>query len=63
MVMNETFLKWIFKPDIKEPILVEGLPGFGNIGRLTAKLLIDFCGGKRFLEPVSYTHLTLPTKA
>ncbi|RLI22438.1 hypothetical protein DRO54_01190 [Candidatus Bathyarchaeota archaeon] len=48
--MDKTFLKWLFKPDIKEPILVEGLPGFGNIGRITAKLLVDFCGGKRFLE-------------
>ena len=48
--MNRVFLKWLFKPNIKEPILVEGLPGFGNIGRLTARLLVDFCGGKRFLE-------------
>ena len=48
--MDKAILKWLFKPDIKEPILVEGLPGFGNIGRLTAKLLVDFCGGKRFLE-------------
>ena len=48
--MDKAILKWLFKPDIKEPILIEGLPGFGNIGRLTAKLLVDFCGGKRFLE-------------
>jgi hypothetical protein len=50
VVMNKTFLRWLFKPEINDPILVEGLPGFGDIGRLTAKLLIDFCGGKRFLE-------------
>ena len=48
--MDKAILKWLFKPDIREPIFVEGLPGFGNIGRLTAKLLVDFCGGKRFLE-------------
>jgi len=48
--MDKAILKWLFKPDIKEPILIEGLPGFGNIGRLTARLLVDFCGGKRFLE-------------
>ena len=48
--MDKAILKWLFKPDIREPILIEGLPGFGNIGRLTAKLLVDFCGGKRFLE-------------
>ena len=48
--MDKAILKWLFKPDIKEPILIEVLPGFGNIGRLTAKLLVDFCGGKRFLE-------------
>ena len=48
--MDKAILKWLFKPDIREPILVEGLPGFGNIGRLTARLLVDFCGGKRFLE-------------
>ncbi len=46
----KTFARWLFKPDIHEPIFIEGLPGFGNIGRLTAKLLVDFCGGKRFLE-------------
>jgi len=49
----KTFARWLFKPDIHEPIFVEGLPGFGNIGRLTAKLLVDFCGGKRFLEVYS----------
>ena len=49
-MLMRTLLKWLFKPEIKNPILVEGLPGFGNIGRLTAKLLIDFCNGKRFLE-------------
>ena len=48
--MDKAILKWLFKPDIKEPLLIEGLPGFGNIGRLTARLLVDFCGGKRFLE-------------
>ena len=46
----QTLLKWAFKPELQQPILVEGLPGFGNIGRLTARLLVDFCGGKRFLE-------------
>ena len=48
--MDKAILKWLFKPDIREPILIEGLPGFGDIGRLTARLLVDFCGGKRFLE-------------
>lgn len=32
------------------PIFVQGLPGFGNVGRIAAHLLIKFCDAKPFAE-------------
>jgi hypothetical protein len=37
-------------PVLESPIFVEGLPGFGNVGRIAAHLLIKFCGAKLFAE-------------
>ena len=48
--MDKTFLKLIDQPKIENPILIEGLPGFGNVGRLTANLFIEFMAAKRFAE-------------
>ncbi len=40
----------MFKPELENPILVQGLPGFGNVGRIAAHLLIKFCDAKPFAE-------------
>jgi len=32
---------------------VQGLPGFGNVGKIAAQLLIKFCGAKPFVEMYS----------
>jgi len=40
----------LFKPKLKNPMLVIGLPGFGNVGKITAKLLIKFATAKPFAE-------------
>ena len=38
------------KPELKNPILIEGLPGVGNVGKLAAEHLIDEIGAKKFAE-------------
>jgi uncharacterized protein (TIGR00162 family) len=48
--MNKPQLKVLFEPKLKEPILIEGLPGFGEVGKLAAGLLIEFIGAKPFAE-------------
>ncbi len=36
------------KPTLKDPILIEGLPGVGNVGKLAAEHLLEEVGAKRF---------------
>ena len=36
------------RPELKDPILVEGLPGVGNVGKLAAEHLLEQVGAKRF---------------
>jgi proteasome assembly chaperone (PAC2) family protein len=48
--MDKPYLREIFKPELENPILVQGLPGFGNVGRIAAHLLIKFCDAKPFAE-------------
>jgi len=38
------------KPKLKEPILIEGLPGVGNVGKLAAEHLMEELGGKKFAD-------------
>lgn len=39
--MRETFVRRIKDLDLKDPILVEGLPGVGHVGKLVAEHLIE----------------------
>jgi proteasome assembly chaperone (PAC2) family protein len=48
--MDKPYLREMFKPELDNPILVQGLPGFGNVGRIAAHLLIKFCDAKPFAE-------------
>ena len=48
--MDKPYLREMFKPDLENPVFVQGLPGFGNVGRIAAHLLIKFCGAKPFAE-------------
>jgi uncharacterized protein (TIGR00162 family) len=43
-----TKIKVITKPKLRNPILVEGLPGVGNIGRVAVGYLIEKLKAKRF---------------
>ncbi|MFP4115999.1 MAG: proteasome assembly chaperone family protein [Candidatus Aenigmatarchaeota archaeon] len=46
----ETELKIIEEPDLENPVLVEGLPGIGNVGRIAAEYLIKHLDAKKFAE-------------
>ncbi len=48
--MDKSYFHEISKPVLKNPIFVQGLPGFGNVGKIAAHLLIKFCSAKPFME-------------
>ncbi len=48
--MNRSIFRQTSNPDLKNPIFVQGLPGFGNVGKITAYLLVKFCGAKPFAQ-------------
>lgn len=48
--MDKPYFIQIFNPVLEKPIFVQGLPGFGNVGKIAAHLLIKFCGAKPFAE-------------
>ena len=48
--MDKPFFREMFNPTLENPVFVQGLPGFGNVGRIAAHLLIKFCDAKPFAE-------------
>ena len=48
--MDKSYFRQISEPTLKNPIFVQGLPGFGNVGKIAAHLLMKFCGAKPFME-------------
>jgi len=48
--MEKPYFREMFSPVLEDPIFVEGLPGFGNVGKIAAYLLIKFCSAKPFAE-------------
>lgn len=48
-------IKTIFyeEPELNDPILVEGLPGVGNVGKLAAEHLLDQIQAKKFADIIS----------
>jgi len=47
--------KWVInlirrKPKLKNPILIEGLPGIGNVGKIAADFIIDDIKAKKLYE-------------
>jgi len=51
--MRETFVKETTKIEPKNPVLIEGLPGMGMVGRIATRYLIKQLGAKRFAEMYS----------
>ncbi len=48
--MDRPYFRELFAPVLENPIFVQGLPGFGNVGKIAVHLLIKFCGAKPFAE-------------
>lgn len=49
--METVIIKYIDKkPKLKDPILIEGLPGIGNVGKLAVEHLIEETKAKKFAE-------------
>ena len=46
----ETEIKISEEPQLEDPVLVEGLPGIGNVGRIAAEYLIKQLGAEKFAE-------------
>ncbi|RJS76423.1 proteasome assembly chaperone family protein [Candidatus Bathyarchaeota archaeon] len=53
--MKNTQIREIFRPELKDPVLVIGLPGIGNIGKIVSRLLIEFSRASLFAELYSPT--------
>ena len=56
--MHAAEVRYLEKPRLKNPILIEGLPGIGNVGRIAASYLIKELKAKKFAE--LYSHYFLP---
>lgn len=48
--MENTEIRILNKPKLKNPILVEGLPGIGNVGRVSVGYMISELKAKKFAE-------------
>jgi uncharacterized protein (TIGR00162 family) len=48
--MESVIINYIQKPEIEEPVLIEGLPGVGNVGKLAAEHLIDELKAEKFAD-------------
>ena len=48
--LDKSIFRVLSKPEFEKPVLVEGLPGFGNVGKLAAQLLTEFTRGEVFAE-------------
>jgi len=48
--MEPILVKFIEKPDLTDPVLVEGLPGVGNVGKIAAEYLVEKLNATKFAE-------------
>jgi len=52
--MHRWKINFIAKEKIKEPILIEGLPGIGNVGKVAVDFIIDKLKAKKLCEIYSH---------
>ncbi|MEM5874642.1 MAG: proteasome assembly chaperone family protein [Candidatus Aenigmatarchaeota archaeon] len=59
--MDTTKIIEYSRPKLKKPILIQGLVGIGNVGRITVGFLIDELKAKKFAELISnhFMHFVL----
>ena len=43
-------VKKLSNPRLKKPILVSGLPGVGNVGKIALDFMVDKLKAKKFME-------------
>jgi len=48
--MDKPHFRELFHPPLVNPVLIEGLPGFGNVGKIAARLLVKSTRAKLFTE-------------
>jgi uncharacterized protein (TIGR00162 family) len=48
--VDKPYLRELANPVLDNPVFIQGLPGFGNVGRIAAQLLIKNLGAKPFAE-------------
>lgn len=48
--MDEPYFRYLSRPKLEAPVFVEGLPGFGDVGKIVARLLIESSGAELFAE-------------
>lgn len=48
--MDKPQFRFLSHPELENPVFVEGLPGFGDVGKGAAQLLIEFAEAKPFAE-------------
>jgi len=53
MKMDDIVIVFKERPSLREPILIEGLPGVGNVGKLAAEHLVDQLKAVKFAEVFS----------
>ena len=53
--MDKPYLREISNPVLENPVFIQGLPGFGNVGRIAAHMLIKSLEAKPFAELYSPT--------
>ena len=46
--MDEIIVRYLERPKLRDPIMVEGLPGVGNVGKLAAEHLVDQVKATKF---------------
>jgi proteasome assembly chaperone (PAC2) family protein len=65
VLMDKPHLRMLSNPTLENPIFIQGLPGFGNVGRIAAHFLVKFFDAKLFAElyaPIFPDYISITAK-
>jgi len=48
--LEKSYIHELFHPELDNPVFIEGLPGFGGVGKIAAQLATEFSKAERFAE-------------
>ena len=48
--MDKPYLRQVAEQTFENPVFIQGLPGFGNVGRITAQMIVKYSNAKPFAE-------------